>query len=146
MIFSLLNKSKKNIEKENIDLIKMIALLIHAAKIDENYSEQERKLIYKFVEICLENKDNQKEIDKIINKAEEYEKKSNQILEFTQEVKKMDLKTKRLVLEFLWKIILSDEKSDVYESNLMRRICGLLYLPDKLSGEIKLDILKGKNE
>ena len=146
MIFSLLNKSKKNIEKENIDLIKMIALLIHAAKIDENYSKQERKLIYKFVEICLENKDNQKEIDKIINKAEEYEKKSNQILEFTQEVKKMDLKTKRLVLEFLWKIILSDEKSDVYESNLMRRICGLLYLPDKLSGEIKLDILKGKNE
>ena len=146
MIFSLLNKSKKNIEKENIDLIKMIALLIHAAKIDENYSEQERKLIYKFVEICLENKDNQKEIDKIINKAEEYEKNSNQILEFTQEVKKMDLKTKRLVLEFLWKIILSDEKSDVYESNLMRRICGLLYLPDKLSGEIKLDILKGKNE
>ena len=146
MIFSLLNKSKKNIEKENIDLIKMIALLIHAAKIDENYSKQERKLIYKFVEICLENKDNQKEIDKIINKAEEYEKNSNQILEFTQEVKKMDLKTKRLVLEFLWKIILSDEKSDVYESNLMRRICGLLYLPDKLSGEIKLDILKGKNE
>ena len=86
------------------------------------------------------------EILDLISKAEEYEKNSNQILEYTQEVKKLDLKSKQLVLEFLWKIILSDDKSDVYESTLMRRICGLLYLPDKLSGEIKLDIIKEKNK
>ena len=84
------------------------------------------------------------EILDLISKAEEYEKNSNQILEYTQEVKKLDLKSKQLVLEFLWKIILSDDKSDVYESTLMRRICGLLYLPDKLSGEIKSNILKRK--
>ena len=84
------------------------------------------------------------QINSLIDQAEQYEKNSNQILEFTQKVKKMDFNTKRRVLEFLWKIILSDNKSDVYESNLMRRICGLLYLPDKLSGEIKLDIIKRK--
>ena len=81
-----------------------------------------------------------------MQQSEEYEKNSNQILEYTQEVKKMDLDTKKLVLKFLWKIILSDEKSDVYENTLMRRICGLLYLPDKLSGEIKMNILKEKNK
>jgi len=87
------------------------------------------------------------QINSLVDQAEQYEKNSNQILEFTQKVKKMDLNTKRRVLEFLWKIILSDNKSDVYESNLMRRICGLLYLPDKLSGEIKLDIIrKNKND
>ena len=74
------------------------------------------------------------------------EKNSNQILEYTQEVKKMDSDSKKLVLRFLWKIILSDDKSDIYENTLMRRICGLLYLPDKLSGEIKLDIIKEKNK
>ena len=78
--------------------------------------------------------------------AEEYEKNSNQILEYTQEVKKIDSESKKLVLRFLWKIILSDDKSDIYENTLMRRICGLLYLPDKLSGEIKLDIIKEKNK
>ena len=82
----------------------------------------------------------------IIKSAEEYEKNSNQILEYTQEVKKMDSDSKKLVLKFLWKIILSDDKSDIYENTLMRRICGLLYLPDKLSGEIKLDIIKEKNK
>ena len=82
------------------------------------------------------------QINSLIDQAEQYEKNSNQILEFTQEVKKMDFNTKEEFLEFLWKIILSDNKSDIYESNLMRRICGLLYLPDKLSGEIKLDIIK----
>ena len=81
-----------------------------------------------------------------MNDAETHEKNSNQILEYTQEVKKMDLNTKNLVLEFLWKIILSDEKSDVYESTLMRRICGLLYLPYKLSGDIKLKILNKNNK
>ena len=84
------------------------------------------------------------EILDLIKDSENYQKNSNQILEYTKEVKKMDIKIKTLILETLWRIILSDEKSGVYESNLMRRICGLLYFPDKLSGEIKLNILKRK--
>ena len=148
MIFNLIqNKKSEKAESENEDLIKILALLIHAAKIDENYSEKEKKLIISFVEISSKKKLDKEQINSLIDQAEQYEKNSNQILEFTQEVKKMDFNTKRRVLEFLWKIILSDNKSDVYESNLMRRICGLLYLPDKLSGEIKLDIIrKNKND
>ena len=145
MIFNLIkNKKSEKAESENEDLIKILALLIHAAKIDENYSEKEKKLIISFVEISSNKKLDKEEINSLVDQAEQYEKNSNQILEFTQKVKKMDINTKRRVLVFLWKIILSDNKSDVYESNLMRRICGLLYLPDKLSGEIKLDIIKQK--
>ena len=145
MIFNLIkNKKSEKAESENEDLIKILALLIHAAKIDENYSEKEKKLIISFVEISSNKKLDKEEINSLVDQAEQYEKNSNQILEFTQKVKKMDINTKRRVVEFLWKIILSDSKSDVYESNLMRRICGLLYLPDKLSGEIKLDIIKQK--
>tara|TARA_B100001123_G_scaffold15855_1_gene17922 strand:- start:553 stop:984 length:432 start_codon:yes stop_codon:yes gene_type:complete len=138
---------------KNNDLIKVICLLIHAARIDENYSEKEKKIIINFTELFLkkeiernENIKNlsQNEIISLVEKAEEYEKNSNQILEYTQKVKKMDLNTKKLVLEFLWNIILSDDKSDIYESTLMRRICGLMYVPDKLNGEIKSNILKGK--
>ena len=138
---------------KNNDLMRVICLLIHAARIDENYSEKERKIIINFTELFLrkERKKNeniknlsQNEIISLVEKAEEYEKNSNQILEYTQKVKKMDLNTKKLVLEFLWNIILSDDKSDVYESTLMRRICGLMYVSDKLNGEIKLNILRGK--
>ena len=152
MIFNLLNKKKQNNEDSN--LIKIIALLIHAAKIDENYSEKEKKIIIEFSTMLINSFKKSDESIKnlsqeytlsLVKEAEEFENNSNQILEYTKEVKKMDLKTKHLVLEFLWKIILSDDKSDVYESTLMRRICGLLYLPDKLSGEIKANILKGKN-
>ena len=154
MIFKLLNKNKKdNIGGQNDDFIKVISLLIHAAKIDENYSEKEKKIIINFTELFLRKerernqnikKLNQEEIISLVEKAEEYEKNSNQILEYTQKVKKMDLNTKKLVLEFLWNIILSDDKSDIYESTLMRRICGLMYVPDKLSGEIKSSVMKGK--
>ena len=148
MIFNLIkNKKSEKAQSENEDLIKILALLIHAAKIDENYSEKEKKLIVSFTEMSSNKKLDNEQINSLIDQAEQYEKNSNQILEFTQEVKKMDFNTKRRVLEFLWKIILSDNKSDVYESNLMRRICGLLYLPDKLSGEIKLDIIRrNKND
>tara|TARA_B100000287_G_scaffold189074_1_gene178720 strand:- start:80 stop:541 length:462 start_codon:yes stop_codon:yes gene_type:complete len=152
VIFNLLNKKEQT--DENINLVKIIALLIHAAKIDEHYSEKEKKIIIDFI-VMLQNsfkksKDNvknlsQKEILNLLEKAEKFENNSNQILEYTKEAKKMDLDTKHLILKFLWKIILSDDKSDVYESSLMRRICGLLYIPDKLSGEIKSNILKGKN-
>ena len=144
MILNLLNKNKKISNEKNDSLIKMVALLIHAAKIDENYSDKEKKLIMSFIKISSEDNFNENKIIEIKTLAEEYEKNSNQILEFTKELKKMDLDSKKLVLKFLWEIILSDDKSDVYESNLMRRICGLLYLPDKLSGEIKSDILKDK--
>ena len=148
MIFNLIkNKKSEKAQSENEDLMKILALLVHAAKIDENYSEKEKKLIMTFAEMSSNKKLDNEQINSLIDQAEQYEKNSNQILEFTQEVKKMDFNTKRRVLEFLWKIILSDNKSDVYESNLMRRICGLLYLPDKLSGEIKLDIIrKNKND
>tara|TARA_B100000686_G_C16022407_1_gene586628 strand:- start:41 stop:502 length:462 start_codon:yes stop_codon:yes gene_type:complete len=146
MILNLLKKDNKNkTDNENVSLVRLVALLIHAAKIDENYSEREKKIIMEFVVMSSENDKNQKEVVDLLKKAEDYENNSNQILEYTREVKKMSLNTKKLVLEFLWKIILSDDKSDVYESNLMRRICGLLYVPDKLSGEIKLNILKGKS-
>ena len=147
MIFNFTkNKNNEKNQSENDNLVKMIALLIHAAKIDENYSEKEKKLIMSFAEMSSNKKLDNEQIKSLVDQAEQYEKNSNQILEFTQEVKKMDFNTKRRVLEFLWKIILSDNKSDVYESNLMRRICGLLYLPDKLSGEIKLDIIKQKKK
>ena len=147
MIINFLDKSKKNNPKDtNENLMKMLALLIHAAKIDENYSDEEKELIINFAEMSSKENLNREEILSIIKSAEEYEKNSNQILEYTQEVKKMDLYSKKLVLRFLWKIILSDDKSDIYENTLMRRICGLLYLPDKLSGEIKLDIIKEKNK
>ncbi len=147
MIFNLTkNKNSEKVQSEKNNLIKMVALLIHAAKIDENYSEKEKKLIISFAEMSSNKKLDKEQINSLVDQAEQYEKNSNQILEFTQEVKKMDLNTKTRVLEFLWKIILSDDKSDVYESNLMRRICGLLYLPDKLSGEIKLDIIKKKKD
>ena len=145
MILNFLKKDKKNdFNDHNRELTKMIALLIHAARIDENYTEKEKKLIINFAEMSSKKNLSKNEILDLISKAEEYEKNSNQILEYTQEVKKLDLKTKQLVLEFLWEIILSDDKSDVYESTLMRRICGLLYLPDKLSGEVKSNILKRK--
>ena len=126
------------------NLMKMLALLIHAAKIDENYSDEEKELIIDFAEMSSKEKLNREQILSVIKNAEEYEKDSNQILEYTQEVKKMNSDSKKLVLRFLWKIILSDDKSDIYENTLMRRICGLLYLPDKLSGEIKSNILKRK--
>ena len=139
------NKKENN---QEIDLIKVVSLLIHAAKIDEKYTDEERKLIKEFIlNFSQLNKKNvaEKDVKEIINKAEDIEKSSNQILEFTKEIKKIDLKLKKIVLKTLWQIILSDNKSGIYENNLMRRICGLLYVPDKLSGEIKSNILKGKN-
>ncbi len=143
MIIDFLKKNKSSSDNnENKELIKIIALLIHAAKIDENYSEMEKKIILNFVTNF--SKKSKEEVLDIIKKGEEHESSSNQILEYTKSVKKMDKKLKILILETLWKIILSDDKSGQYESNLMRRICGLLYLPDKLSGEIKLSILEEK--
>tara|TARA_A100000164_G_scaffold371346_1_gene398883 strand:- start:1124 stop:1561 length:438 start_codon:yes stop_codon:yes gene_type:complete len=143
MILNFLNKTKNSAsENKSDDLIKIIALMIHAARIDENYTEVEKKIIFDFVTDF--SKKSKQEVLNIINISEQNEKNSNQILDYTKSVKKMDLNLKTLVIKTLWKIILSDNKSGQYENNLMRRICGLLYIPDKLSGEIKLKIIEEK--
>ena len=134
-------KFSKTENPKNIELIKIVSLLVHAAKIDENYTNKERELIINFINnFSKEDKQNIKSSE-ILEEAETYEKDSNHILEFTREIKKMDLKIKTLVLKTLWQIVLSDDKSGIFESNLIRRVCGLLYIPDKISGEIKLSLI-----
>ena len=121
-------------------LIGIAALLIHAAKIDENYSNDEKILIKEFIKSYL--KDDNK--DEILKKAEEMESDSNQLLNFTNLVKKNTIEVKSDIIEHLWKIIISDNTVDQYESNLIRRIFVLIYFPDKMCGEIKLRLLNKK--
>ena len=135
-------KLSNNKDKENIELTKIVSLLIHAAKIDENYTDKEKDLINNFINKFSEENSQNKTSSEIFEEAEKQEKDSNHILEFTREIKKMDMKIRILVLETLWEIILSDKKSGIYESNLIRRICGLLYISDKISGEVKLSIIE----
>ena len=125
------------IDKTN--LIGVSSLLVHAAKIDENYTENEKKLIEKFISTISEEN-----LDPIslLKEAEKTESNSNQLLQFTQIVKKNSLELKMTIIQTLWRILISDGKVDEYESNLMRRICGLIYFPDKLSAENKLKIIK----
>ena len=127
--------------QKNTELIKIVSLLVHAAKIDENYTNKERELIINFINNFSKEDKQSVRSSKILEEAEKYEKDSNHILEFTREIKKMDLKIKTLVLKTLWQIVLSDDKSGIFESNLIRRVCGLLYIPDKVSGEIKLSLI-----
>ena len=119
-------------------LIKITALLIHAAKIDENYTENERKIIRKAI-VELDSKDNN--IDEVLIKAEEIEKNSNQILDFTKEVKNMNEDSKIKIIEVLWKIVYSDNNPDMYENSLMRRLSGLLYLDPKIVGDTKKRVI-----
>ncbi len=133
-------------DKQNIELVKIVSLLIHAAKIDENYTDKEKHLINNFIDKFSKENSQNKTSSEIFEEAEKQEKDSNHILEFTREIKKMDMKIRILVLETLWEIILSDDKSGMYESNLIRRICGLLYISDKISGEIKLNIINRKKQ
>ena len=137
-------KNKKKINKTNDDVFSKIAsLLIHAAKIDENYSEDEKIIIKKtLIELGIDKKN----IEEVMNNAEINEANSNQILEFTKEVKNLDEENKIKIVETLWSIIYSDNKSDIYESNLMRRLSGLLYLDNKVVGDIKSKIIKNKND
>ena len=135
-------KLSNNKDKQNIELTKIVSLLIHAAKIDENYTDKEKDLINNFINKFSEENSQNKTSSEILEEAEKQEKDSNHILEFTREIKKMDMKIRILVLETLWEIILSDKKSGIYESNLIRRICGLLYISDKISGEVKLSIIE----
>ena len=131
-MFNFFNKeSNKKIENP---LIKIAALLIHVAKIDEDYSEKEKDIIKKAI---IELGDKNENIEDILNKAEEIEKNSNQILDFTKEVKNMNEASKIKIVEVLWNIIYSDNNPDIYENNLMRRLTGLLYLNPKIVGDIK---------
>ena len=116
------------------------ALLVHAAKIDEQYSDHEKMLIKEFIKSYLKNDDS----DKVLKKAEEIEHNSNQLLNFTNLIKKNTTEIKSDIIEHLWKIIISDNTVDQYESNLIRRVCGLIYFPDKMCGEIKLRLLNKK--
>tara|TARA_Y100001958_G_C20983200_1_gene373569 strand:+ start:236 stop:625 length:390 start_codon:yes stop_codon:yes gene_type:complete len=116
------------------------ALLVHAANIDEIYSDHEKKLVRDFIKSYLKNED----ASEILKKAEEIEKNSNQLLNYTNIIKKNTLDIKKDIIEHLWKVIISDNSIDQYESNLMRRICGLIYFPDKESAEIKMKLLQVK--
>ena len=132
---------KKSDKNENNHFIKVAALLIHTAKIDENYSDKEDKIIRQtLVNIGAKNED----VNEILEKGKKIEQDSNQILDFTKEVKNMDNKNKILIIETLWKIIYSNKKVDIYESNLMRRLAGLMYIDNKIMGDIK-DKIKKKN-
>ena len=136
-MFDIFKKNKSDQKKDDNLYINIGALLIHVAKIDENYSEQERKIIKKtLLELGLKNE----ELDNIFKKSEEVEKNSNQILEFTKEVKNKDEEFKIKIVESLWKIIYADDVSDMYETSLMRRLTGLLYLDAKIVGDIKNNI------
>tara|TARA_B100000287_G_C20257609_1_gene632631 strand:- start:155 stop:577 length:423 start_codon:yes stop_codon:yes gene_type:complete len=138
----MINIFKKSQDKSNSseeeNLIKITALLIHAAKIDDNYSEKEKLIIANF----LKSTDSKINFESVMKKAEYEEENSNQILKYTQEIKKSTLEFRKEIIKILWKIILSDNKSDMYEGTLMRRIAGLLYVPDKLIGEAKLEVLE----
>ncbi|MDC6482031.1 TerB family tellurite resistance protein [Pelagibacteraceae bacterium] len=124
-------------EKENLK--KITALLVHVAKVDEIYSEKEKGIIKNFImSFSFDDKDS----ENILREAEMLESDSIQLFNFTSAIKKESLEVKTEVIEHLWKIIISDQSVDQYESSLMRRICGLIYFPDKLAGEIKLKILK----
>jgi len=125
---------------QNEGLIKVAALLIHAAKIDENYSQHEEEIIKKTL---FELGANDKNINNIMRDGTKIEKDSNQILEFTKEVKNMDNKDKIKITENLWRIIYSNKEADIYETSLMRRLAGLLYIDNKMMGDIKSKI---KNE
>jgi len=125
------------LDKESVTGIS--ALLVHAANIDEIYSDHEKNLIRDFIKSYL-NEDT----DKILKKAEEIENDSNQLLNYTNIIKANSLEIKKDIIKHLWKVIISDNTVDQYESNLMRRICGLIYFPDKESAEIKLQLLSNK--
>ena len=140
MILKFFNKNSEKSDT-NEESINIACLLIHAAKIDENYTSEEKEMIKKTVKKLYPDLDN---LDVIVSAAEQKENDSNHIQEFTKEVKSLSLENKIIIVETLWRIILSDGKSDIYENNLMRRLAGLLYLDDKIVGEIKIKVLNNK--
>jgi len=132
-MFNIFNK--KETEKENnISLMAVASLLIHSAKIDENFTDKEKKIIQNALIEMGANNDN---LIEIMKEAETKEKDSNQILDFTRQIKNIEEEDKKIIIEALWNIIYSDENADMYETNLMRRLSGLLYLDNKTVGDIK---------
>ena len=134
---------KKETEKENnhLSITAVACLLIHSAKIDENYTDKEKKIIKDaIIEMGADNQN----IDNLIKDAEEKEKDTNQILDFTREIKNINEEDKKIIIEALWDIIYSDEDADMYETNLMRRLSGLLYLDPKFVGDIKEKVRQKK--
>ena len=140
MIFKFLYKDKEKPDV-NTESVNIACLLIHAAKIDENYTSEEKEIIKRTVKKLYPDLNN---LGEVITQAEQKENDSNHIQEFTRDVKSLSTENKIIIVETLWRIILSDGKSDIYENNLMRRLAGLLYLDDKIVGEIKVKVLKDK--
>ena len=130
----------KNLDKnENNHFINVAALLIHAAKIDENYSNKEAEIIRQtLIKIGAKNEN----INEILEKGKKIEEDSNQILDFTKEVKNMDNQKKIEIVENLWRIVYSNNEADVYETSLMRKLAGLLYIDSDVMGNIKTKIMK----
>ena len=126
------------LDKQSV--IGISALLVHAANIDEIYSEHEKDLIKDFIRSYLKDED----ASKILEKSEKIESNSNQLLNYTNIIKQNSMEIKKDIIEHLWKVIISDKTVDQYESNLMRRICGLIYFPDKECAEIKLKLINSK--
>ena len=132
-MFKLFKKNEPE-NKNELLLVAVTSLLIHSAKIDEIYTDKEREIIKKtLIKLGAEVE----KIDKIMQDSEKVEKDSNQILDFTREIKNIDEDKKKLIIEALWSIIYSDQNADMYETNLMRRLSGLLYLDSKVVGDIK---------
>ena len=123
------------------EIITIAALLVHAAKIDEIYSDHEKKIIVDFIDNNMKDKS---QSQKILTEAEILEADSNQLLNYTKIIKDGPVEIKKEIIEQLWKILISDNSVDQYESNLMRRICGLIYFPDKECAEIKLRLINSK--
>ena len=135
---------KKESDKENdLSLIAVASILIHSAKIDENYTDNEKKIIKNAL---IEMGADIDKIDEIIKESEIKEQDSNQILDFTKNIKNISEHKKKLIIEALWNIIYSDKNADMYETNLMRRLSGLLYLDSKVVGDIKQKVIKKNND
>ena len=128
-------KANQNLDQKNVLIA---ALLIHAAKTDENYTNIEKKIINKaLVDLYNISSD---QVGELMKQAEQKEEESNQIIEFTREIKKYSMESRLKIIEVIWKIVYSDGTNDSYESNLIRRICGLLYISDKDNGIIKTKV------
>ena len=130
---------KKKEKKMSQNFTKVVALLVHAAKIDQDYSENEEKII---IQALLEIGIKKENIQEIISEGKKIELNSNQILDFTKEVKKMSDGNKIKIVETLWRIIYSNKEADIYETSLMRRLAGLLYIDSKVMGDIKEKIIR----
>ena len=123
---------------EDSEIVGVVALLVHASKLDENYTNDEKRIIKNFIS----NISKGNEPEKILNDAEKLEGDSNQILNFTKLIKNKPIEFKKKIIKELWKLLISDKNIDQYEANLMRRISGLIYIDDKTTGELKLQVLE----